>query len=240
MPQRRPWFETFINRLFQSGEPEAELDRMAAKTENTEDVFGLGVSETELRDAISAMRDDLSSLSGDIRRHLQHYQEYLQASIDATGIDATDLEMDAQAELSDAKDKHAEYNSLASKYQVLRRALKKWQRSQRRKQRQREYAVDLGELDVDEARRKIEALEEEGQIEQQNADRLRRQLDMLGDSAEPDLDDVEKDLAELEKDQLEQERNDKWDLSATSETEDEGVEEDIEDDPITMDDLEKL
>lgn len=68
MPQRRPWLETLINRLFQSGEPEAELDRMAAKTENTEDVFGLGVSETELRDAISAMRDDLSSLSGEPAR----------------------------------------------------------------------------------------------------------------------------------------------------------------------------
>lgn len=236
MPQRRAWVGTLIQRLKRSGNPEAKLDEMV---EPNADVLGLGVSTTELTNAVTAMRDDLRSLSRDIRKHLERYQEYLQAAEQTDGIDATDYKMDAQAELEDAQEKRTEYDALAKKYQVLRRALKKWERVQRRKQRQREYEVDLTQIDIEAARRKIEELEEEGQIEQQNADRLRRQLDMLGTTAEPDLGDVNKDLAELEKDRLSSKRDDDWDLDTVSDTDDTT---DLEDtsDPLTMEDLQDL
>lgn len=243
MPQRRRWVSRLIRRLKRSGEPEEELDRMAVKAESAEDVFGLGVTSDELQEAVQAMRDDLRELSREIRNHLNRYQKYLHHSDQTTGIDATDFRLDAQAELEDAQDKHEEYNSLAAKYQVLRRALKKWERIQRRERRQRKYEVDMGEIDVDQARREIERLEEEGQIEHQNADRLRRQLDMLGDTAEPDLEDVNKDLEELEKERLSSQRDDEWDLDSVGAPR-EGTETELEDDPtedpITMEDLEEL
>lgn len=244
MPRRRAWFSALIGRLKGSKNPDKQLERLARETADAENVFGLGVSARELQSAVKAMRNDLRQLNVQIKGHLERYQKHLKASDEATGITATDHKLDAQDELEDAQDKHSEYNSLASKYQVLRRALKKWRRIQRRKQRQREYNVDVGNLDLDKARRRIEELEEAGQIEQQNADRLRSQLDMLGSSAEPDFADVDKDLEELENDRLTESTSDDWDLSQIdeeTEAETDDLPEDLEtDDPLTMEDLEEL
>lgn len=244
MPQTRPWFRVLLGKLKRSENPDKHLEQMARNSPNTENVFDLGVSARELQAAVKAMRKDLRELHVQIKNHLERYQKYLQAADEASGITATDHKLDAQDQLEDAQDKHNEYDALASKYQVLRRALKKWERIQRRRERQREYNVDVGDLNLDKARQRIEELEEADQIEQQNADRLRSQLDMLGRTAEPDFEDVDKDLEELEKDRLTESTSDDWDLT-TVETESDHQEEDLpeslhSDDPLTMEDLDEM